>query len=373
MLRFLSSLIIILALIAAGLYLASGIVLKPLIQKALLTAADQSSSGYGVTLQSPDIASAKWKLPATIHIENFSAKLHFIEPQEDIPESLDVSSKRILLSVINFDDRLIGVRIEGLAVDFPQAEASSGKHKKIEAIAHFKTRLDFTEPQKAARQIETLVKDLLRFIRTGKSKTPIEFQGTAAFELNGQTAQGRLRTDRVLEESTLVMDREDLKNFVSKHLTEPLTDAEIELIAEYPLRAPNLLKIRDNSQADARAAKEKSPGVPEDAYRHVLWSYRLTKAYGEVFSKQATDAHEQKSPGENFDAENKKDLQNNALGRRYAMVGFEESSLLAMIIDNAAPAAPPPAFTEETNLEEEEVLEEEEEDRRPVNVLGEIG
>ncbi len=375
MFKFISSVFIILLITAGVFYFASEKILTPIAQRAFERAAEEVKD-LGGEIQEPSLESAKWQFPAAIEIQQIGAKLILSREDSDIPSSLGLKVKKLVFKLADFDDRLIGVKIEGIEISFPLAEESNTGHQKIEALANLNLRLDFTEPSKAAAQAKIAIKDILTLITEGFSKTPIDFQGNASFLLNGAAIQGRLHTDRQVERSVLIMDKEDLRNFVSSHLAEQLTDSEIDLISNYPLRAPRLLKIRDDAELKARAAKGQNPNVPEDAYRHVLWAYLLTKAYGEVFSKQVTDAHERKIAGTNPENDRRMDLNNNALGRRYALVGFEESSLLDMLMQDARAVKNKTDVKEETAAEEDKALqekEEEEEDTRPVNVLGEIG
>ena len=73
------------------------------------------------------------------------------------------------------------------------------------------------------------------------------------------------------------------------------------------------------------------PAVPEDAFRHVLWSYLLTREYGVDFSMKVTDAHEE-GRTENTRDEKLMDINNNRIGRNYAKSGYPETSLLAILM-----------------------------------------
>ncbi|MBF0216562.1 MAG: hypothetical protein HQL30_06160 [Candidatus Omnitrophica bacterium] len=65
-----------------------------------------------------------------------------------------------------------------------------------------------------------------------------------------------------------------------------------------------------------------------DAYKHVLWSYLLTKAFGAEFSRAITDAHEinEDSVSDYFI-----DRTNCAAGRAFAESGYRENDLLALV------------------------------------------
>ena len=109
-----------------------------------------------------------------------------------------------------------------------------------------------------------------------------------------------------------------------------MTDLEIALIAEYPLRAPDLLLIKKYAERTAMTAHEKDRSVPEDAYRHVLWSYLLTQEFDAEFAEQVTDAHEIGSTT-NTEADHRMDYNNNAVGRRFAAEGVTEFEILPRV------------------------------------------
>jgi hypothetical protein len=85
--------------------------------------------------------------------------------------------------------------------------------------------------------------------------------------------------------------------------------------------------------------------VPEDAYRHVLWSYLLTKEFGGAFAVEVTNAHETGKTG-NTREERLMDINNNEIGREYARRGEEEQELLKLTLTDPRvirkPAPPRP-------------------------------
>ena len=115
------------------------------------------------------------------------------------------------------------------------------------------------------------------------------------------------------------------------HLDKELTEAEVELFSANPDKVARLKEIADYAKEKASHAYREDRRVPEDAYRHVLWSYLLTKEYGASFAKKVTDAHEI-GDDENTAAEHKMDFSNNATGREYAEKGYRESDILGRLM-----------------------------------------
>ena len=109
-----------------------------------------------------------------------------------------------------------------------------------------------------------------------------------------------------------------------------LTDAEVEVISKYPDRAQRVAEISLDATIRAKQLYKDDRTIPEDVYRHIFWSYWLTKEYGPEFAELVTDAHEigdtHDTPGESL-----KDMLNNKLGRDYALRGYSEEEVIERI------------------------------------------
>ena len=114
-------------------------------------------------------------------------------------------------------------------------------------------------------------------------------------------------------------------------MEEELTDSEVDLFARNPFRAPQLLRIRNDAQLTAKLEHARNQSVPEDSFRHVLWSYLLTRAYGPQFAQKATDAHELGAI-DNTESERRKDKVNNAIGRQYALQHRSREDILSLLM-----------------------------------------
>ena len=108
-------------------------------------------------------------------------------------------------------------------------------------------------------------------------------------------------------------------------------DFPIDIIIKNPTKAERIAEITSYAILTASSARKKDLAVPQDAYRHVLWSYLLTKEFGEQFAKKVTDAHEIGAHW-NTEADHIMDYKNNEVGRRYAMMGYTEESILKRVM-----------------------------------------
>jgi len=196
----------------------------------------------------------------------------------------------------------------------------------------FKFSIEFGPPEEIAKSLRDLSIGVVGFFTKGESPVPITFSARHSFVVKREPVTARIFAAEKGGGSVMKMDREDLKT-ISDELNESLLDPEIDLLANNPLRTPGLLRIRDHADLFAKRKLTRNPGFPADAYRHVLWSYLLTKAYGEAFAKEVTDAHEA-GGSENTEEERQMDLMNNDAGRHYAKAGYEEGSLEKRVLSD---------------------------------------
>ena len=177
--------------------------------------------------------------------------------------------------------------------------------------------------------VEDALSKMVSLMVQGSTSMVVSAKGVLEFSLNGSPVKVGLEVKEVDAEYALVLVHSDLQS-VSELFSEPLTEAEIELLASYPLRAAQLLSIKEDAETTARKAKQLDDSVPEDAYRHVLWSYLLTREFGKRFAQRVTDSHEEGDTG-NTAEEKQMDLNNNKVGRRLAGEEFKWGQILSHV------------------------------------------
>lgn len=252
----------------------------------------------------------------------------------------------LTMSLDSLAERAVLLSAKGLSAS-TKAKGAVGQPGVSGAGGHFekgelKIRLTLESFSEAVvtRQGRDLMAELHRFAAGGATTLPLAFTATNLFEIKGSPYRARLLVEQKNGEYRLVMDRDDVRIIAATMSGGKSTSADIEVISRNPVRAPELLRIRDKAASTAKLARQQDPNIPEDAYRHVLWSYLLTKAYGEGFAKEVTDAHEMLADQEKLSKEeilkrhidSYQDLYNNAAGRRYAAMGYPEARILRYVL-----------------------------------------
>lgn len=186
--------------------------------------------------------------------------------------------------------------------------------------------ININDPQGS---VQDIIKQFQQILDNGNTKLSVALKGTLSMEYNGKNRDVAIKTIRKDKMTFLQMEKKSLLSIIGDSADE-LTDAEVQVLADYPLRAASLLRIQKYAKNQA-AKLAVQTNFPEDAYRHVLWNFLLTNEFNELFAKEVTDAHEIGAES-NSEFDHKMDYNNNALGRKYAKQGIKESDVQQRVL-----------------------------------------
>lgn len=247
--------------------------------------------------------------------------------------SMEVAWVKLFPAV--FEIRANGIRVHSGVVrdalnenDLPPERLEQGKLK-------FQFQYPFLNAAQARRSAGKLFHQLFDLVREGHSGLMLDFQAVLHLEIRNLPAKVRIVSKHEEGKTWLRMPVTDLLS-VSSLMEEELTDSEIRILSQQPVLAPRLLRIRNYARSTSYRAAKKDSRVPKDAYRHVLWSYLLTREFGEQFAAEMTTAHEIGAVIANTSAQHQMDYNNNAIGRKYARLGYEENSILQRLMKDPA-------------------------------------
>ena len=257
-----------------------------------------------------------------------------LAPGEDIVLSIgeiNLSLKRLLKGVVAITAHDIALRAGGGL----SSKETPGKPQ--EGLDKGELRIEFpcTGDGKriSATALAEIPKRVLQFLQQGTTQIPFDFRAESTFKIGGSAVQTDITTKKENGYYFLVMSPDDVRR-ISKMLKEELTETETRLVSIHPLLASALFNIRNYARTKSEAAHAKDATVPAKAYRHVLWSFLLTKEFGSEFAKQVTDAHEIGAVKRATQADHKMDYNNNKAGRDYAKAGYAEDMLLELVRTN---------------------------------------
>ena len=292
----------------------------------------------GITVATINIKKAHVDPPATLVWQGVEATLKGDSKGILYSQKFRVLIPRLEIRVSDFIGNqctLFASRIDIMPI-LTGGQTSSHPQKSIKRLENGRFLMDFKlnffRPFSAKAQIISTLYNLSSFFSNGSTFVPVDFSGILHFTFNDEPIRARFFTKRRSNGSYALQINEEFFQTAAWSNNYKMTDAEAKILSEYPFRMPELVNIMAE-------AKQTSEGVnnirdiPEDAYRHILWSYLLTRAYGPKFAKQVTDAHEI-GDSSNTEAEHQMDYHNNAIGRKYAMSNYKKHELLRRLIND---------------------------------------
>ncbi len=325
-------------LLLLGVYVAGNLLLKEGSRQALVLAKAQAKT-LGIHLEDAHFKSVSISSFRSVTWHQINARFRVSGNQTvSAKATFDLLIDRLTASLINLSAPSVRLRASQLHL----APTSQTLQTLVKADKRLPSRFQMGSVE--GKWLETVVAvnmqrplDAIRHIgqtlkalaQTGRTTADIDLQGKVQIRLQDTVIEARLHTVKDRTGARLALNLDDVETIASR-FGDRLTSAELNLITENPVDTPRLFMIKDYAETTARKAYTKDNKVPEDAYRHVLWSYLLTKEFGPAFAKRVTDAHEQ-GPTGNTPQERKQDYHNNAVGRRYARAGISQDKLLRLV------------------------------------------
>jgi len=160
----------------------------------------------------------------------------------------------------------------------------------------------------------------------------IEFKGDALLNLDGQNIRINMYTERKDGRTFLFFKKDDLLAAADNFEDFDISEKEAQLLSQYPARTLHILKITRDARRLSKKEKSKQSVFPDDAFKHVYWSYHLTRTFGPEFSKEITDAHE--TLPNNTPQQRKMDFHNNEIGRNLASGNLSVEDLREYVLNS---------------------------------------
>lgn len=301
-----------------------------------LVHAQTEAAGYGVKIREASFRCSGLSSLNTLRWKNLSGQVEI--SSGDVftrARKFSIKARSLDISWIGvfpplFEVRANGIQMSSAVIAETLGDQNTRSERVDQGALRFQTVYTFWNPRKARREAGALFSKLLELARKGKTTLMLDFKAAVLFEIHNTPIQASIESRRIEGMTHLRMPVQDLIT-LSAVLDEGLTSHEIQILSENPMLAPQLLRIRNYARTTAYRAGKNDASVPKDAYRHILWSYLLTREFGESFSEKVTRAHEINAVLDNTAAQTAMDFKNNAVGRRYARLGYEESTLLSRL------------------------------------------
>ena len=276
-------LLIVVLLLVPVAYFVGNYLLSAYSQKAMSAIANRGKK-HGVVIEEPNFEQAKIAGIRTARWTDLRARLRFPDNEAFDPNrTFDVHVGQVELWLSGSGEVTLeagDITVNSVAAAAHNQEPPAAGDPRGERIEAQRFRCQFQmELFNPLPGLVDVLPELVGLMKAGATQIPVVTEGVLEFSLKGTNVKARIQVARVEGGQTLVLAEDDLRS-VSALFDEGLTDAEIGLISTYPLRAAQLLRVKNDSESSAKSAHQRDQGVPQDAYRHVLWSFLLTNKYG---------------------------------------------------------------------------------------------
>ena len=179
---------------------------------------------------------------------------------------------------------------------------------------------------------KAIIADIEQLFREDYTLGKLSFTAKTLLGIDNKELDVRMFTERKNDTTFLRFDKNDIRH-ISNEVDLDLVDAEIEVIARHPSKVPAMIKITMQAKLLSGMEKAQNPQFPEDAFRHLYWSYHLTREFGPKLAKEITDAHET-APG-NTQNERLMDYHNNEVARMLARQKLTTAQLKQLALQSA--------------------------------------
>lgn len=320
--------ILFLLLLIAG-YLVSGFVFETAAKKALPLLV-QRLADQGIQVNDYNFEKIRFSSLRTISAKNVRAEMNLSRGVSKESYTASFYAEKINLhitSVFHPAARISGdnfrLSVEK-ADDIPGTSFGRFEHGYIQ----FREPIYLANPRKG---LHTILQNLSDLFREKDVMPNVILRAQITFKVRDRESQAWLYTKRENGQATLRFEAKDIRQMADVFDLE-LSDDEVSIIARYPVRASIIMRITSYAKETSRSAHRRNRNVPEDAYRHVLWSFLLTQKFGETFAERVTDAHEVLPT--NTAAERQMDFHNNSIGRLYAARGEKRDHIMWLVMND---------------------------------------
>lgn len=242
---------------------------------------------------------------------------------------INLSIDKLIIRDIDFTERTVRLDIDDFDIEVISEQGQlSDTARLTEAEFTHDTPISIGAP-------EIGVQDILKqlgLLLNGKGAHGVSLSGTTRLPIGGKDITLDVQTIEEEGQVFLSFDPEDV-TAAAKLFGVNLGSAEAEIIARHPYQVPAMIEITKAAKDKSRAHGRKDKDFPEDAYRHVYWSYHLTRELGPTLAQEITDAHETVTG--NTKAERAMDFHNNEIAREIAGRKLSDTQLVQFVMTSS--------------------------------------
>ncbi|RLD23094.1 MAG: hypothetical protein DRI71_06215 [Bacteroidetes bacterium] len=236
-------------------------------------------------------------------------------------------AQNIIINLVSIQEAKVTFSLNNFSLHVEPGESSERKTFGEFEEAHFTCTIPISlrTPETSAKDVLLQVENLFQ----QNKAIGLSLSGIAKISIGEERVKLAVKTVEKRDSVYLHFNQTDILQ-AAKTFDIELAEKEAEVIANHPSLVPAMIRITGDARQKSRAYRSRDKSFPEDAFRHVYWSYHLTREFGFTLAKQITDAHET-APG-NTAKERAMDFHNNEIARELAKGNLSEAQIVNLVL-----------------------------------------
>ena len=320
---------IFLLIVFAAIYFGANYTLKKLANRAIAELKPRLEA-KGIIVEHFDFHNIRLTSYNSCAVTDVDLKFHLNRQINDQKSfKAEFESNAIVIRFADFENPSLFFTLKDFALLVEPDDKISKNFAKLED-GLIKTRVPvyMRNPEESAREI---IDEVRHLFKENYTNMDLELHVNAMIRLEEKEAMVAMYTEREEGKTLLRLNEKDILAVAKKYELK-LSEKEAIIISKFPNKVPALIKLTRDAKRLSEMEKARDKAFPEDAYRHVYWSYHLTKELGPELAKEITDAHET-LPG-NTEKEHQMDFHNNEVGRKYALQNIPVSEIKKRVLQS---------------------------------------
>lgn len=286
-----------------------------------------SLEAYGIEFEQLEYGKLSINSWSSVSIHDVEATFMLVRDiygrdQFDIKLSID----KLIVRDIDFTENTVRIDIDDFDIEVISEQGQLKDTARLtDAEFTHDTPISISSPELG---VQDILKQLGLLFK-GKGAQGVSLSGTTRLPIGGEEITLDIATIEEEGQVFLSFDPEDVAD-AAELLGLKLGSAEAAIIARHPYQVPAMIEITKAAKDKSRALGRKDKDFPEDAYRHVYWSYHLSRELSPALAQEITDAHE--TVKGNTQAERAMDFHNNEIAREIAGRKLSDTQLIQFVL-----------------------------------------
>ncbi|HQH27533.1 MAG TPA: hypothetical protein PLP17_09080, partial [Oligoflexia bacterium] len=285
-------------LVGLGASILAGRCLVDRASRVALAAMDRTLDAYGVRISQLLLQDARILLPGGVSFDGLSlvASMPGMESSSK-RQSYGLSAESIAVNLVDLKPARAVIQFQArnfiLAERLRSQKVNAGSNYSGESppiqgdLFSIVARIDL---RRIRPSVYHLLQNVLRFAREGEGPEQIEFHGKSYIQVGSELFPVSFGTVQSGGATRMLINMRDVREAMV-HAPEKVTEEEYKVFNKHPTLAAQMMRLREAANSATRYACRLNPGLPQEPYRRMFYSYALTKQLGADKAREAVEAY----------------------------------------------------------------------------------